>query len=477
MYKCHLTTSIVSAGFLILSAIMVSAQVPFKIVSTSQTKFYNDSVEIPAPSQGQPFYGQDAQYSGNIPGYHDNYNGTVNDLLTGLTWQRDYDQQPHRWEYAQTLLANINNQQLGGYSDWRIPNIKELYSLWNSSKGWPYIDTINFPISQVQIGHAIFWSCSEYSGTMGNVVPGTPGDTLGAPMIFGVNFGTGHIKGYSILPGGPPHFFRFVRGSVNYGINQFQDNGDGTISDLATGLMWQKDDSHTGMDWKDALAYVQTNNAANFLGHDDWRLPNTKQLQSIVDYSRSPAATDSTERGPAIDTIFNCTGIINEAGNPDFPWYWTGTSARFDLESKFECAWYVAFGRAVEANGEDKHGAGAVRFDKKALGTLIGEDAERVINFVRLVRLIDVTGINEQDKNSGRLNIYPNPVNNILTVETISLTTDGLISVYNFQGQLVLQAPFIQSKTEMNVEVLANGIYVLKVEKGNCIIVSKLIKE
>ena len=125
---------------------------------------------------------------------------------------------------------------------------------------------------------------------------------------------------------GPRHLVRCVRGE-SYGVNDFVDNGDGTITDQATGLMWAQADSGSGMDWEHALAYAQTQNAANYLGHSDWRLPNTKELQSLVDYTRSPGATDPANVGPAIDPLFSCTAITNEAGDADYPWYWTSTSA------------------------------------------------------------------------------------------------------------------------------------------------------
>ena len=63
------------------------------------------------------------------------------------------------------------------------------------------------------------------------------------------------------------------------------------------------------MNWQEALAWVQQKNAEKYLGHDDWRLPNVKELQSIVDYTRSPDTTHS----PAIDPVFTCTTITNEA--------------------------------------------------------------------------------------------------------------------------------------------------------------------
>lgn len=248
--------------------------------------------------------------------------------------------------------------------------------------GWPYIDTNYFTISyssEEDLSHAIFWSSNKYTGVLGNI----SGDTPGAELAFGVNFGTGHIKAYSISIG-PKHFVRCVRGNLSYGVNLFQNNGEGTITDLATGLMWQQTDNGSGIDWKQALAYVQSQNNANYLGHNDWRLPNSKELQSIVDYTRSPGATNSANIGPAINSLFSCTAITNDGGKSDYPYYWTGTSAISNPNGTYSNAWYVAFGLAEDGNGEDLHGAGAVRFDAKILGGSQGE--ERVLNYVRLVR-------------------------------------------------------------------------------------------
>jgi hypothetical protein len=104
--------------------------------------------------------------------------------------------------------------------------------------------------------------------------------------------------------------------------SSFIDNGNGTITDSATGLMWTQDDSANGLNWEEALAWVVQMNAANYLGNNDWRLPNAKELQSIVDYTRSPDTTSSA----AIDPLFNVTSITNEAGQTDFPAYWSSTT-------------------------------------------------------------------------------------------------------------------------------------------------------
>jgi hypothetical protein len=50
------------------------------------------------------------------------------------------------------------------------------------------------------------------------------------------------------------NYVYFVRGNTDYGRNDFTENGDGTLSDAATGLMWSQDDSGSGMAWADAQA-------------------------------------------------------------------------------------------------------------------------------------------------------------------------------------------------------------------------------
>jgi hypothetical protein len=360
----------------------------YPIVSTSQTGIWDDTGNSINSISGEAFYGQDAQFTHTTPVYTLSSDGkTVKDEVTGLTWQKSYDSGTYYWASIQTVVDNLNNQNYGGYSDWRVPTIKELYSLWDASVGWPYIDTDYFDItytSEQELSHAIFWSTDKYTGVMGNI--SANGETPGAELAFGVNFGTGHIKSYSIKVG-PKHQVRCVRGNLSYGVNLFQNNNDGTISDLATGLMWQQNDNGSGIDWEDALAYAKMQNNANYLGHNDWRLPNAKELQSLVDYKRSPYATNTANVGPAINALFSCTSILNDGGKADYPYYWTSTSAISMANGSYPSAWYVAFGQAEDGNGENLHGAGAVRFDSKTVGTGAGE--ERVLNYVRLVRNIN----------------------------------------------------------------------------------------
>jgi hypothetical protein len=175
------------------------------------------------------------------------------------------------------------------------------------------------------------------------------------------------------------------------------DNGDQTVTDLATGLMWAKSDSGTTMNWPDALAWVQTRNAANHLGYGDWRMPDAKELQSLVDYTRSPDTTGSA----AIAPVFDVTSFVGETCSTEYPWYWASTT-HASSDGSGEAGVYVCFGRAVGyMNGWiDIHGAGAQRSDPKS-GSLSDYtyvpcgyynsnspqgDVIRVYNYVRLVR-------------------------------------------------------------------------------------------
>ncbi len=228
----------------------------------------------------------------------------------------------------------------------------------------------------------------------------------GQKTMFGVNFADGRIKGYPIgqkeNQEEKKYYVLYVRCNKEYGRNKFRDNQDGTITDLATGLIWMKGDSGMlkagpdkdgRMNWQQALEWAEN---LEYAGYSDWRLPNAKELQSIVDYSRCPDITDSA----AIDPNFSVTSIINEGGEKDYPFYWTGTSHAGI--SGAEAAVYISFGRALGWMQDprtshyelmDVHGAGAQRSDPKSGGTSdfpFGRgpqgDVIRIDNFVRCVR-------------------------------------------------------------------------------------------
>jgi len=395
----------------------------YPIVGTNQTTSFDNTTIMVLPSVGDEFYGQNSNYPGTEPRYVNNGDGTVTDMVTGLMWQQTLDHNgdgsinvSDKLTYDE-ILALPSTCKTGGHTDWRVPTIKEQYSLIMFSgkdiSGYdgtdttgltPFINTkyFGFNYGDTNAGERMIdVQCASTTVSVGNSIQ----------MVFGVNFADGRIKGYGTTMMGQAKKFNYLlcRGNSTYGINTFIDNGDSTITDNATGLMWMQADSKVGMNWKDALSYAEN---FSYAGHSDWRLASAKELQSIVDYGRSPQTTSSA----AIDPLFNCTQITNEAGEIDYPFYWSSTT-HASMTSGNEGGWgaYVSFGRAMGhesslpdgpppmgitqtnstdvINWTDVHGAGAQRSDPKdgdpadwAEGNGPQGDAIRILNYVRLVR-------------------------------------------------------------------------------------------
>lgn len=142
-------------------------------------------------------------------------------------------------------IAFASQSTLGGYTDWRVPSIKALYSLIQFDgqvQGEQaidlFIDTDYFmqPLGDTTMGEreidAQTWSSTMYVGT-----------TMGGDeTVFGVNLIDGRIKGYPTFDKATQTenkmYIRLVRGNETYGENIYQNNGNGTITVLATGLTW-----------------------------------------------------------------------------------------------------------------------------------------------------------------------------------------------------------------------------------------------
>jgi hypothetical protein len=103
---------------------------------------------------------------------------------------------------------------------------------------------------------------------------------------------------------------------------RFVSNGDGTVTDTCTGLMWETGTTQTVYGWDAALEHCE---ALELAGYDDWRLPNVRELQSIVDYGE-------------------CLPAIDESAFQSFSDFYWSSSGR--MCSPFQ-AWKVSF-----ANGE-----------------------------------------------------------------------------------------------------------------------------
>ncbi|MGA3013353.1 MAG: DUF1566 domain-containing protein [Bacteroidales bacterium] len=469
---------------------------PWFVAGTNVTHCYDTVQEITCPGDSSaPFFGQT---NGITPSYINNGDGTITDRVTGLMWQRD----PGPKRTYIDALSGADTLTLGGHNDWRLPTIKELYSLIEFtgldpsgvlngtplSLLTPFIDTNYFVFhygdttSGYRIIDAQYWSCSEYVSTvMGN-----------DHSVFGVNFADGRIKSYPRQggnqgPGDTKQYAQYVRGKMKgYGFNHFVDNGDSTITDQRTQFMWSKGDCGHPLNWQDALAWVQTKNSQHWLGHNDWRLPTTKELESIVDYTRSPATTNS----PAIDSLFYCTGITNEAGQADYPYYWSSTT-HYNYMAAARNAAYISFGRAMGyMNGtwEDVHGAGAQRSDPKQgdpnaypHGHGPQWDAIRIYNYLRCVR--DITypaGIEQHSSDPMNFIISPNPSDGNFTI-TFNLKQEQRMRIEccSTSGAIVFTSDIgLQPKGEhrlTNTISSGAGVYFLKIIAGPETSVKKVV--
>jgi hypothetical protein len=151
---------------------------PYVVVDTGQAKCYDARSAIRVPKPGKAFYGQDANYQGVQAAYRDNGDGTVSDLNTGLMWQQNPGAKK---TYAQAV-AGAMKCRAGGYDDWRLPSIKELYSLmdfsgidldprsWTPSQARPFIDSDVFafrygdPMKQERLIDSQWATSSIYGG-------------------------------------------------------------------------------------------------------------------------------------------------------------------------------------------------------------------------------------------------------------------------------------------------------------------------
>jgi hypothetical protein len=277
--------------------------------------------------------------------YTDNGDGTVTDNSSGLMWQKcsigqtdDAICSDSTWNYtwywaSGTYDATYNPASedvcgalnRAGYSDWRLPSKRELMSIVDYSVLYPghAINTEFFPNTSA----TKYWSSTTVAEDPFRawVVDFDGGGTNGDDKKYSVN--------YFIKTDG--YFVRCVRGG-QYPAQSFTDNGNGTVTDNNTGLVWQQAEPGYKT-WQAALDYC------NGLGLGDrtvCRLPNIKELESLV---------DNTIYNPAIDVPFFPNAYAS--------FYWSATTY---AEYPFS-AWGVDFYGGLVLDGDNKDYVGFVR--------------------------------------------------------------------------------------------------------------------
>lgn len=275
----------------------------------------NKVVVIPLIEEAPPLepYAPLAAESPQASAYFDNLmGGHVTDQVTGLVWQKSDDDSKKNWNEAWDYCQNLEMPP-GLWTDWRLPSIDELMSIVDYGAHFPAINSV-------------FWGTEPLHYWSADTVP----DNM--PGAWTVNFQTGIVD---IQSKSANWYVRCVR-RLSVRDNAFKINANGTVSDLTTGLMWQRENDNVARPWNEANSYCQ---GLSLGGKQDWRLPNIKELWSI---------TDSRIRKPALDAeVFPNHSIF----------YWSATTDAVDSGN----AWYVLFNNGLVQNNFAKSGYMFVR--------------------------------------------------------------------------------------------------------------------
>lgn len=348
----------------------------YSLPDTGQYLCYDQTGDqITCPASGEDAYGQDAQYGTSHEDFTYCYHDQVAyDNRTGLFWPRGFSQVK---SYADAS-SDCDSKDFAGFSDWRLPNVKELMTLVD------YMGSVDATSAAAPSNPYIFGGLAfgydlnlDTTGDETAQAMGQSWTTTTRPdqtsYRYMVNFLTGELTSDATTDATTDGFYRCVRGTEQSTEVSYTDNADLTVTDATADLMWQQVSDSTRYDWEAALAYCE---ALELAGYIDWRLPNIKELQRLVDYSDSSVALDTAS-----------FGYSHTSGTQ--PYYWSSTT---DLETPGH-AFYVCFGSCPNADATaDVYGPGAVRsgpkFDDGDLPDSVGlyQDAVQVENYVRCVR-------------------------------------------------------------------------------------------
>ncbi|MEA2061675.1 MAG: DUF1566 domain-containing protein [Thermodesulfobacteriota bacterium] len=218
---------------------------------------------------------------------------TVSDKSTGLMWQQEVDYVGGSLTF-EDACDYCDALEAAGYTDWRAPRVDELRTIVDYTQYSPAFDSV--------FGKTIssYWSGSTLASN--------------ADDAWVVDFISGYVANYTK---DSTSYVRCVRSGPYWSFDPLDYlviKNDDVVEDVHTGLEWQRADVGVARDWSDACDYCDT---LELDGHDDWRIPEVEELNTIVDY---------TDYGPAISTeVFNRSSMSywsgsTNADNTDYAW-------------------------------------------------------------------------------------------------------------------------------------------------------------
>jgi hypothetical protein len=274
-------------------------------------------------SDGNALAIQDGAWSANGTESDGTLWSCVKDNNTGLVWEVKTIEGPHsfeqenkvNWTNRDVPATASNDEVFCGITSWRVPTVAELITIANNNRQNPAFIATHFPNGKSQS----YWTSLPVASDSANA--------------WTVNFysGIGNSKAKTMN-------FQVRLVSGDYTANEtptsrYLVNGDGTATDLVTGLMWKQcpeglsgDDCSVGtpstLVWGGSMKAARD---SSFAGYSDWRLPNMKEFQSIVAFDKY---------NPAINTdVFPNPGAVLN--------FWTSTPRT--LTSPVNQSWRINF--------------------------------------------------------------------------------------------------------------------------------------
>ena len=331
----------------------------FSITQTQNT--VPGSSEIPKTGQTETFYaGDDGDLKIGVawpsPRFVVNADKSLTDRLTGLSWVPDANTPTipgcvggkKAWQSIFNYVDCLNDANFLGHDDWRVPNINELRSLVNYSQQYPanwlrdqgfnnfqadnYWSSTISATTSIPDGEQLWsWHVNFYDGIMyyGKntsgfsewVLPVRGPDAPGAVTIPRTGQTSTHFSGDD----------GDIKSGVAWPVPRFTVNTDSSVTDELTGLIWtvdanlmpvrdpgwDPDNSDDGrISWEHALDYIAKLNDENYLGHNNWRLPNANEMASLGDLSQIEPSLPTGN--PFINV--QCNSVS------DARYYWTSTT-------------------------------------------------------------------------------------------------------------------------------------------------------
>jgi hypothetical protein len=278
--------------------------------------------------------------------FKNNNDGTITDTETSLIWMQDPSQiEMMSWYEAFEYIEKMNSDAQYGHTDWRLPSIKEYRTLLNHNVV-PESEWLN-KAGFIDI-QGMYWSSTTYAVESDEAWNAWFAHSH-APNCSGKNKNIyiWPVCSQGIVPETGAHlleeytFHPMEDGKMTPGIEwpgpRFCDNGDGTMTDNMTGLMWLKNAGISGLkNYDDTVAFIISLNTPgnnDNCGYNDWRIPDLTEMETLINFGTNNIAVWLENCDPGFENVRN--------------FYWTSTP--FYTDSSRASVWFISLQAGITA--------------------------------------------------------------------------------------------------------------------------------